>query len=258
MLLYSVLHLAELSERGRNHEILDAPAVPLDEIKRFRQLGSLCPGHPESYLTTEWKPRRGRSVRASRTASGWRSPADGSQSRYNQPGFEDLYNFKCVRAGRRWLHDGGNFERSRLARRPPETFESLLDLRQQPITIEAVRPLAFSEDVGARFAAYGWNVTHVTDANDLDILRGFRTFLQTGDRPTLIVVNSHIGWGSPHKQDSTPRTASRSARRNSVLTKTHYGGRDAKFLVAERRYEHFQSGHLESEGNPSRCGCSLQ
>src|SRR6267142_1784497 len=108
----------------------------------------------------------------------------------------------------------------------------------------ARRPLAFSEDVGARFAAYGWNVTHVTDANDLDMIRGgFRTFLQTGDRPTLIVMNSHIGWGSPHKQDSHTAHGEPLGEEEIRLTKRNYGWpEDAKFLVPDGVYEHFQSG----------------
>jgi len=112
------------------------------------------------------------------------------------------------------------------------------------ITIEGGTPLAFSEDVGARFAAYGWNVTHVTDANDLDMIRGgFRTFLQTGDRPTLIVVNSHIGWGSPHKQDSHTAHGEPLGEEEIRLTKRNYGWpEDAKFLVPDGVYEHFQSG----------------
>jgi transketolase len=112
------------------------------------------------------------------------------------------------------------------------------------ITIEGGTPLAFSEDVGARFAAYGWNVTHVTDANDLDMIRnGFRTFLQTADRPTLIVVNSHIGWGSPHKQDSHTAHGEALGEEEVRLTKRNYGWpEDAKFLVPGGVYEHFQAG----------------
>ena len=112
------------------------------------------------------------------------------------------------------------------------------------ITIEGGTPLAFSEDVAARFAAYGWNVTHVTDANDLDMIRaGFRTFLGTNDRPTIIIVNSHIGWGSPNKQDTAAAHGEALGEEEVKLTKRVYGWpEDAKFLIPDGVYEHFQKG----------------
>src|ERR1700682_1624751 len=127
------------------------------------------------------------------------------------------------------------------------------------ITIEGGTPLAFSEDVGARFAAYGWNVIHVTDANDLNLIRaGFRTFLQPSDRPTLIIVNSHIGWGAPHKQDTKEAHGEALGEEEIKLTKRNYGWpEDAKFLVPDGVYEHFQAG-IGKRGKQVRDAWSAQ
>ena len=112
------------------------------------------------------------------------------------------------------------------------------------ITIEGGTPLAFSEDVGARFAAYGWNVLRVPDANDLDMIRGgFNGFLKTSDRPTLIIVNSHIGYGSPHRQDTKEAHGEALGEEEIKLTKRFYGWpEDAKFLIPDGVHEHFQKG----------------
>jgi transketolase len=192
MLLYSVLHLTGVKQAGKNGEILDEPAVPLDEIKRFRQLGSRCPGHPESVLTTGVETTTGPLGQGYANSVGMAVAGRWLASRYNQSG----------------------------------------------------TPLAFSEDVGARFTAYGWNVLHVADANDLNLIRGgFRTFLQTADRPTLIIVHSHIGWGSPHRQDTKEAHGEALGEEEVRLTKRVYGWpEDAKFLVPEGVYEHFQEG----------------
>src|SRR5882672_2609410 len=244
MLLYSVLHLAGVKRVRKNHEILDAPAVPLDEIKRFRQLGSLCPGHPESHLTTGVETTTGPLGQGFANSVGMALAGRWLASRYNQPGFEDLYNFNVYAlGGDGCMMEGISSEAASLA-----AHLKLSNLcwiyDSNRITIEGGTPLAFSEDVGARFAAYGWNVTHLTDANDLDMIRGnFRTFLQTGDRPTLIVVNSHIGWGSPHKQDSHTAHGEPLGEDEVRLTKRNYGWpEDAKFLVPDGVYEHFEAG----------------
>src|SRR6202045_2339896 len=203
MLLYSLLHLTGVREAGKNNEILDAPSVPLDEIKRFRQLGSRCPGHPESVLTTGVETTTGPLGQGYANSVGMAAAGRWLASRYNQPGFAEVYNFNVFAlGGDGCMMEGISSEAASLA-----AHLKLSNLcwiyDSNRITIEGPTPLAFSEDVGARFAGYGWNVTHVTDANDLEMIRGgFRTFLQTSDRPTLIVVNSHIGWGSPHKHGS--------------------------------------------------------
>ena len=165
-------------------------------------------------------------------------------SRYNQPGFEDIYNFNVYAlGGDGCMMEGISSEAASLAGHLKlSNLCWIYDSNR--ITIEGGTPLAFSEDVGARFAAYGWNVTHVTDANDLDMIRaGFRTFLGTSDRPTLIIVNSHIGWGSPHKQDTAAAHGEALGEEEVKLTKRVYGWpEDAKFLIPDGVYEHFQKG----------------
>ena len=165
-------------------------------------------------------------------------------SRYNQPEFEDIYNFNVYAlGGDGCMMEGISSEAASLAGHLKlSNLCWIYDSNR--ITIEGGTPLAFSEDVGARFAAYGWNVTHVTDANDLNMIRaGFRTFQQTNDRPTLIIVNSHIGWGSPHKQDTAEAHGEALGEEEVKLTKRFYGWpEDAKFLVPDGVYEHFQNG----------------
>jgi transketolase len=244
MLLYSILHLAGVKQAGKNQEILDALSVPLDEIKKFRQLGSRCPGHPESHLTTGVETTTGPLGQGAANSVGMALAGRWLASRYNQPGFEDLYNFNVYAlAGDGCLMEGISSEAASLAGHLKlSNLCWIYDSNR--ITIEGGTPLAFSEDVAARFAAYGWNVAHVTDANDLNMIRsGFRAFLQTTDRPTLIIVNSHIGWGSPHKQDSHTVHGEPLGEEEVRLTKRNYGWpEDAKFLVPGGVYEHFQTG----------------
>src|ERR1039457_5355654 len=242
MLLYSVLHLAGVKEAGKNLEILDSPAVRLDDIKQFRQLGSRCPGHPESHLTPGVETTTGPLGQGYANSVGMALSGRWLASRYNHHGFEDVYNFNVYAlGGDGCMMEGISSEAASLA-----GHLKLSNLcwiyDSNHITIEGGTPLAFSEDVGARFAAYGWNVAHVTDANDLDMIRrGFRTFLQTTDRPTLIIVNSHIGWGSPHKQDSSSAHGEALGEEEVRLTKQNYGWpEDAKFLVPDGVYERFE------------------
>src|SRR5712692_595788 len=244
MLLYSVLHLAGVKRAGKNREILDVPAVPLDEIKRFRQLGSLCPGHPESHLTTGVETTTGPLGQGFANSVGMALAGRWLATRYNQPGFADVYNFNVYAlGGDGCMMEGISSEAASLAGHL-QLSNLCWIYDSNRITIEGGTPLAFSEDVGARFAAYGWNVIHVADANDLDMIRGsFRAFLQTADRPTLIVVTSHIGWGSPHKQDSHTAHGEALGEEEVKLTKRNYGWpEDAKFLVPDGVYEHFQAG----------------
>src|SRR3977135_1499923 len=244
MLLYSLLHLTGVKQAGKNYEILDAPSVPLDDIKHFRQLGSRCPGHPESHLTTGVETTTGPLGQGFANSVGMALPGRWLASRYNQPGFEGVYNYNVYAlGGDGCMMEGISSEAASLA--GPLKLSNLCWIYDSNrITIEGGTPLAFSEDVAARFAAYGWNVLHVTDANDLNMIRGgFRAFLQTADRPTLIIVNSHIGWGSPHRQDTKEAHGEALGEEEVRLTKRAYGWpEDAKFLIPDGVYEHFQKG----------------
>src|ERR1700675_2327148 len=225
MLLYSILHLAGVKDVDDNLEIQSGPAVRLEDIKNFRQLGSRCPGHPESHLTTGVETTTGPLGQGYANSVGMALAGKWLASRYNQPGFEDLYNYNVYAlGGDGCMMEGISSEAASLAGHLKlSNLCWIYDSNR--ITIEGGTPLAFSEDVAARFAGYGWNVTHVTDANDLDMIRaGFRTFLGTSDRPTIIIVNSHIGWGSAHRQDTKEGPGRGLCGGEAKLHKGVYGG----------------------------------
>jgi transketolase len=245
MLLYSVLHLSGVKEANKDTlEILNGPAVRLEDIKNFRQLGSRCPGHPESHLTTGVETTTGPLGQGYANSVGVALAGQWLASRYNQPGFEDIYNFNVYAlGGDGCMMEGISSEAASLAGHLKlSNLCWIYDSNR--ITIEGGTPLAFTEDVAARFAAYGWNVTHATDANDLEMIRaGLRTFLGTSDRPTLIIVNSHIGYGSPHRQDTAAAHGEPLGEEEVKLTKRFYGWpEDAKFLIPDGVYENFQKG----------------
>ena len=253
MLLYSVLHLSGVREAGKNLEILDGPAVRMEDIKTFRQLGSRCPGHPESHLTTGVETTTGPLGQGYANSVGMALAGRWLASRYNQPPFDDIYNFNVYAlGGDGCMMEGISSEAASLA-----GHLALSNLcwiyDSNRISIEGSTQLAFTEDTAARFAAYGWNVAHVTDANDLEMIRaGFRTFQKTSDRPTLIVVNSHIGWGSPHKQDTAEAHGEALGVEEVKLVKRAYGWpEDAQFLVPEGVYDHFQKG-IGARGKDAR------
>ena len=244
MLLYAILHLTGVREAGKDLKILDGPAVRLEDIKNFRQLGSRCAGHPESHLTTGVETTTGPLGQGFANSVGMALAGRWLASRYNQPGFQDIYNYNVYAlGGDGCMMEGISSEAASLAGHL-QLSNLCWIYDSNRITIEGGTSLAFSEDVAKRFAGYGWNVAHVTDANDLDMIRaGFRTFLGTSDRPTLIIVNSHIGWGSPHKQDSREAHGEALGEEEVKLTKRVYGWpEDAKFLVPDGVYDHFQRG----------------
>jgi transketolase len=244
MVLYSILHLTGVREASKDMKILDGPAVRLEDIKNFRQLGSRCPGHPESHLTTGVETTTGPLGQGYANSVGMALTGKWLAARYNRPGFEALYNFNVYAlGGDGCMMEGISSEAASLAGHLKlSNLCWIYDSNR--ITIEGGTPLAFSEDVAMRFAAYGWNVTHVTDANDLNMIRaGFRTFQGTSDRPMLIIVNSHIGWGSPHKQDTKEAHGEALGEEEVRETKRVYGWpEDAKFLIPDGVYDHFKKG----------------
>ena len=244
MLLYSILHLTGVTQAGKNGEILDTLSVSLDEIKQFRQLDSRCPGHPESHLTTGVETTTGPLGQGAANSVGIALAGRWLASRYNQPGFENLYDFNVYAlAGDGCMMEGVASEAASLAGHLKlSNLCWIYDSNR--ITIEGSTSLAFSEEVATRFVGYGWNVTRVTDANDLDMIRrAFHAFLATKDRPTVIIVDSHIGWGAPHRQDTKEAHGEALGEEEVRLTKRNYGWpEDAKFLVPGGVYEHFQKG----------------
>ncbi len=242
MLLYSVLHLAGVQAAGHHDEPLGTPAVSLDEIKRFRQLGSRTPGHPEYHHTTGVETTTGPLGQGFANSVGMAVAERWLAARYNRPGFEDLIEFNVYSlGGDGCMMEGISSEAASLA-----AHWKLSNLcwiyDSNHITIEGNTSLAFTEDVGARFEAYGWNVVHVSDANDLGQLESaWASFHATKDRPTLIIVRSHIGFGAPHRQDTKEAHGEPLGVDEVKLAKKSYGWpEDAKFWVPDGVYAHFQ------------------
>ena len=242
MLLYSLLHLTGVKSVNKDYEILGEPSVTLDSIKKFRQLHSACPGHPEYRLTSGVETTTGPLGQGAANSVGMALSERWLGARFNQPGFEDLIDFNVYAiCGDGDMMEGISGEAASLA-----GHWKLSNLcwiyDNNRITIEGKTSLAFSEDVGTRFLGYGWSVLRVSDANDLDMLdHAFRTFLETRDRPTLIIVDSHIGYGAPKKQDTKEAHGEPLGEEEIRGAKRSYGWpEDAKFLVPDGVYRHFQ------------------
>ncbi len=243
MLLYATLHLAEVRRVDENSRVLPELSVPMEEIKRFRQLGSRTPGHPESHITTGVESTTGPLGQGTGNSVGMAIASQWLAAHFNKPGFK-LFDFNVYAiCGDGDIMEGVASEAASLAghlKLPNLCW--IYDNNR--VTLDGPASASFSEDVMSRFIGYGWNVTRVADANDLDLLtRAYETFLKTTDRPTLIVVDSHIGYGSPHKQDSYEAHGEPLGEAEVRLVKKFYGWpEDAKFLVPEGVREHFREG----------------
>ncbi len=244
MLLYSLLHLTGVKTVSKTYEPLGEPAVTLDAIKHFRQLHSRCPGHPEYRWTSGVETTTGPLGQGVANSVGMAAAGRWMAAHYNKPGFDDLVNYNVYAiCGDGDMMEGISGEAASLA-----GHWKLSNLcwiyDNNHITIEGNTSLAFSEDVGNRFLAYGWNIARVSDANDLEMLeRAFDSFKNTSDRPTLIIVDSHIAWGAPNKQDTHAAHGEPLGDEEIKLTKRAYGWpEDAKFLVPDGVYEHFNEG----------------
>ena len=243
MLLYALLYLAEVRQVDQNGNITKDPAVSLDEIKRFRQLGSRTPGHPESHLTTGVEVTTGPLGQGVGNSVGMAIAGKWQAANFNRPGFE-IFDFNVyVICSDGDLMEGIGGEAASLA-----GHLKLSNLcwiyDHNSVTLDGPASWSFSEDVATRFIGYGWNVTRVADANDLEMLsRAFETFHKTTDRPTLIIVDSHIGYGSPHKQDTNAAHGEPLGEEEVKLVKKFYGWpEDAKFLVPDGVRENFRDG----------------
>ena len=240
MLLYSLLHLAGVKAVNPKYETLGDLAVPLDDIKRFRQLDSRCPGHPEYRWTSGIETTTGPLGQGVATSVGMAIASKWLAARYNKPGFDLFTHHVYALAGDGCMMEGISHEAASLAGHLQ--LDNLCWIYDNnKITIEGSTHLAFSEDVATRFIAYGWNVTRVGDANDLTMLdRAYQTARDTKGRPTLIIVDSHIGYGAPNKQDSHSAHGEPLGAEEIKLTKRFYGWpEDAKFLVPDGVTEHF-------------------
>jgi transketolase len=252
MLLYAMLHLAGVREVAENGEVLKTLAIPMEEIKRFRQLGSRTPGHPESHITTGVETTTGPLGQGVGNSLGIAIAGRWLAANFNRPGFEIFeFNVYAMCSDGDLMEGLGGEAASLAGHLKLSNLCWMYD--HNGITLDGPADWSFSEDVATRFVGYGWNVTRVADANDLEMLaRAFETFQKTTDRPTLIIVDSHIGYGSPHKQDSNAAHGEPLGEEEVRLTKKFYGWpEDAKFLVPEGVREHFRDG-IGKRGHDAR------
>jgi transketolase len=243
MLLYAMLHLTGVRAVDADYERLGEPSVSLEDIKRFRQLGSKCPGHPEYHLTSGVETTTGPLGQGAANSVGMAIAAQWLAAHYNRPGFTlfdyDVYTL-CSDGD---MMEGVSGEAASIAGHL-KLFNLCWIYDSNRVTIEGHTDLAFSEDVASRFLAYGWNVTRVGDANDLDrIGAAIETFRRCDDRPPLIVIESHIGYGAPHKQDTSAAHGAPLGEEEIRLAKRRYGWpEDAKFLVPDGVKQNLRAG----------------
>lgn len=241
MLLYSMLHLCNVKSANDDGKTIDRLSVELDDIKNFRQFGSRTPGHPEHGLTTGVETTTGPLGQGASNSVGMAIAGRWMAARFNRPGFEifdyDVYAL-CSDGD---MMEGVSGEAASIA-----GHLKLSNLcwiyDSNKITIEGRTALAFSEDVATRFKGYHWNVINVRDANDLDLLaHAFRTFKNTDARPTLIIVESHIAFGAPNKQDTASAHGEPLGEDEVRSAKRNYGWpEDAKFLVPDEVQAHMR------------------
>ena len=248
MLLYSLIHLTGVRAVAESYRGEDREAVTLDDIMTFRQIGSRCPGHPEYGLTSGVEATTGPLAQGVAMSVGMAIASRWLGATYNRPGF-DLFDYDVYAiCSDGCMMEGLSGEAASLA-----SHLALSNLcwiyDNNRITIEGKTSLTFSEDVTTRFRGYGWNVAHVSDANDLVALeRAFRSFRATKGQPTLVVVDSHIGYGAPHRQDTREAHGEALGPEEVRLAKAFYGWNpDEHFVVPGGVREHF-AGQLGRRG----------
>jgi transketolase len=243
MLLYSMLFLAGVKRVDADYNVTDEPACSLKEIEDFRQLHSRTPGHPEYRWTSGVETTTGPLGQGIATSVGMALASKWQAERFNRPG-HTLFDFDVYAlAGDGCLMEGVSHEAASLAGHLK--LDNLCWMYDNNhITIDGSTELAYDDDVLSRFEGYGWNVLRVGDANDEALLsRAFEGFKAEVGRPTLIVIDSHIGWGSPNKQDTEAAHGEPLGEEEVKLTKRAYGWpEDAQFLVPDGVRERFDEG----------------
>jgi transketolase len=243
MLLWSVLHLTGTRAVNAEYETLGKPSVSLDDIRHFRQLDSKAPGHPEYHWVSGVETTTGPLGQGVATSVGMAIAQKWLANRYNRPDF-DVFDYHIYAVcGDGCMMEGVGAEAASLAGHLG--LDNLCWVYDNNhITIEGNTRITFTEDIAARFLGYGWNVLRVGDANDIDrIEHALEVFRQTQGRPTFLILDSHIGYGSPHKQDTSAAHGEPLGDEEVRLVKRAYGWpEDAKFLVPDGVYEHFTDG----------------
>jgi transketolase len=243
MLVWSMLHLTGVQAVNADYEAIGKPSVTLDEIRRFRQLDSKTPGHPEYHWVSGVEATTGPLGQGVATSVGMAIAQKWLANHFNQPGFE-IFNYSIYTVcGDGCMMEGIASEAASLAGHLG--LDNLCWIYDNNhITIEGSTRLAFTEDIAARFLAYGWNVLRVGDANDVErIEHALNIFRQTKGRPTFIILDSHIGYGSPNKHDTADAHGEALGEEEIRLTKRSYGWpENEKFLVPDGVYDHFKNG----------------
>jgi transketolase len=239
-LLYAAIHLARIKAVNPAYETLGTEAVTLDDIRNFRQLDSKAAGHPEYRWTGGVEATTGPLGTGAATTVGMAIAQRWMAGYFNRPQFSMFDYDTYALCGDGDLMEGVCAEAASLAGHL-KLSKLCWIYDNNRITIEGYTDLAFSEDVATRFIGYGWNVTRVGDANDLQMMaRAFDTFQREQNRPTLIIVDSHIGYGAPTKQ-GTPEAHGEPLGPDEVrAAKRFYGWpEDEQFLVPDGVYERF-------------------
>jgi transketolase len=243
MLLWSVLHLTGTRAVNAQYERLGQPSVTLDDIRHFRQLDSKAPGHPEYHWVSGVECTTGPLGQGVATSVGMAIAQKWQASHFNKPAFDVFdYNIYAI-CGDGDMMEGVSSEAASLAGHL--ALDNLCWIYDNNhITIEGHTDITFTEDIAARFLGYQWNVLRVGDANDIDrIEHALEVFRITKGRPTFIILDSHIGYGSPHKQDTAEAHGEPLGDEEIRLVKKAYGWpEDAKFLVPDGVREHFAAG----------------
>jgi transketolase len=243
MLLYSLIHLAGVKSLDHHGNVVDAPSLPMDELKRFRQLGSKTPGHPENEMTAGVETTTGPLGQGVGNAVGMAIAQKWKAAYYGRPGFEKLFDNRVYAiCGDGCMMEGVASEAASLAGHLKLNNITLI-YDDNTITIDGHTDLAFSDDVPKRFEAYGWNTIRVNDGNDLEGMAKAIEASQKSDRPTLIALKTVIGYGSPHKANTHAAHGEPLGADEIKLTKKAYGWpEDSSFLVPDGVYDRFKQG----------------
>jgi len=252
MLLWSVLHLTGTRAVNAEYERLGKPSVSLEDIRHFRQLDSKAPGHPEYHWTSGVEATTGPLGQGVATSVGMAIAQKWLATRFNRPGFEIFdYNIYTI-CGDGDMMEGVSSEAASLAGHL-QLGNLCWIYDNNHITIEGKTQITFTEDIAVRFQAYGWNVLRVGDANDLGLIEhALNVFRDTKGRPTFIILDSHIGYGSPHKHDTAAAHGEPLGEEEVRLAKRFYGWpEDAKFLVPDAVRKNFADG-VGARGSQAR------
>jgi len=248
MLLYSLLYLCKVKAMNPSYQRSECYAVSLNDIKGFRQRGSRCTGHPEYGWTSGVETTTGPLGQGVATSVGMAIAERWMAATFNRPGYALFDHNVYALCGDGDMMEGMSSEAASIAGHL-QLSNLCWIYDDNHITIEGSTNITFNEDVAGRFLSYGWNVVRVSDANDLTLLAaGYKAFLNTSDHPTLIIVESHIGYGAPHKQDTREAHGEPLGTDEARQAKEFYGwDPNAQFHVPDGVIGHF-SDHLGSRG----------